>query len=467
MSEICQDADLIKAAEIIQAQDAVTIISHIDADGITSESILSQAIARLDIPVKTTFIRQLDPLTLHQIPQDDSLKIFSDLGSGQQILIEQLGLKSDQVIIVDHHVSQPGEREYLEVNSLKYGDQKVSAAGIAYLIAKELDSANRDLAKLAIVGNVGDMMDREDLCLTGIARTILQDAIDHGNVEVWERDLNIYGISTRPLPNALAYTDDIEIPGISNDISGAGRFLERLGISPLHGKIWPVWQDLSFEQKQHVTSALVEHVIAHNRSTERMFIDHYLFLDERRDYGPLRNASEYATLLNSCGRWSKPALGSAICRGDRGASYQEADIMLRNHRSKIREVLEYITDKGVSEYSHMLFIHVGGLFPDTIVGIGAGMALSRLNPKKPILIMCEDSMDETVTKVSMRTKPDVIKSGVDLQKALLMASERHGGSGGGHKIAAGAFIPKEVEREFIEDVNRILAEQFEASESNS
>jgi RecJ-like exonuclease len=463
MSDIRPDADLAAAAEVILAQDAVTIISHIDADGITSESILSQAISRLDISVKTTFIRQLDPLTLHQIPQDDSLKIFSDLGSGQQILIEQLGFESDQVIIVDHHVSQPSEREYLEVNSLKYGEHKTSAAGIAYLIAKELDNTNKDLAKLGVVGNVGDMMDREDLCLTGLSRVILNDAVDNGNVEIWERDLNIYGISTRPLPNALAYTDDIEIPGISNDISGAQRFLERLGISPVQGRMWPVWQDLSFEEKQHVTSALVEHVIAHDRSTDRMFIDHYLFLDERRDYGPLLNASEYATLLNSCGRWSKPGLGSAICRGDRGASYQEADIMLRNHRSKIREVLEYITDSGVSEYSHMLFIHVGALFPDTIVGIGAGMALSRLNPKKPILIMCEDSMDETVTKVSMRTKPDVIKSGVDLQAALSMAAERYGGSGGGHKIAAGAFIPKNVEREFVEDVNRILAEQHSHS----
>jgi RecJ-like exonuclease len=463
MNHICPDADLAATAEIIQASNTVTIISHIDADGITSESILSQSISRLDIPVQTTFIRQLDPLTLHQIPQDDSLKIFSDLGSGQQTLIEQLGFPKDQVIIVDHHVSQPGESEYLEVNSLKYGEHKTSAAGMAYLIAKTLDSSNRDLAKLGIIGNVGDMMDRQDLRLSGIAHTILKDAVSHGNVDVWERDLNIYGISTRPLPNALAYTDDFEIPGISNDVSGAQRFLERVGVSPLQGKTWPVWQTLPFEQKQVVTSALVEHIVAHGRSTERMFIDHYLFFDERREYGPLLNASEFATLLNSCGRWSKPMLGSAICRGDRGASYREADIMLRNHRAKIREVLEYITDKGVSELSHMFFIHVGALFPDTIVGIGAGMALSRLNPRKPILIMCEDSMDETVTKVSMRTKPEVIKSGVDLQAALSTVAERYGGSGGGHKIAAGAFIPKNVEKEFVVDVNRILAEQFRTS----
>lgn len=135
--------------------------------------------------------------------------------------------------------------------------------------------------------------------------------------------------------------------------------------------------------------------------------------------------------------------------------------MLRNHRSKIREVMAYITDTGVSELSHMLYIHVGDRFPDTIVGIGAGMSLSRLNPDKPILVMCEDSLDPTQTKISMRTRPEVVAKGVDLQKALSIACERYeGSSGGGHRIAAGAFIPREAEREFIEDVNRILGQQY-------
>jgi len=107
---------------------------------------------------------------------------------------------------------------------------------------------------------------------------------------------------------------------------------------------------------------------------------------------------------------------------------------------------------------------VGGRFPDTIVGIGAGMALSRLNPEKPILIMCEDSLDPSMTKISMRTRPEVVSKGIDLQQALTLACEgREGCSGGGHRIAAGAFIPKDQERAFIEDVNRILAQQYAQS----
>ena len=337
----------------------------------------------------------------------------------------------------------------------------MSAAGVSYLLARELDTINTDLAKLAIIGNVGDMMDREHLCLIGPAREILRDGITSGAVELWEHDLNIYGISTRPLPQSLAYSDDMEIPGVSRDPDGAGKFLERIGITPLQPNRWPVWEDLSFDQKQQVCSAVIEQMMAHGKDTTRLFADHYLFPDEDKHQASLRNASEFATMLNSCGRWQRPELGGAICRGDRVAAYREAEHMLRNHRSKIREVMLYITDTGVTELSHMLYIHVGGRFPDTIVGIGAGMALSRLNPEKPILIMCEDSLDPSMTKVSMRTRPEVVSRGVDLQQALSQACEGHEGcSGGGHRIAAGAFIPRDHERAFIEDVNRILAQQY-------
>jgi RecJ-like exonuclease len=462
------DEDVRAAADVILSRSCATVISHIDADGITSESILAQALIRAGISVRTVFIRQLDPLTLHEIPDDNSLKIFADFGSGQQSLLKEKGLKSEDVVIIDHHVSQPADTGFLEVNCLLHGYEKMSAAGVSYLVAREMDDINKDLAKLAVVGNIGDMMDREHLRLSGPAREILNDGVCHGNVEIWEHDLNIYGISTRPLPNALAYSDDVEIPGVSHDPDGARRFLERIGIRPVSPNRWPVWEELLFEDKQIVVCAIIDQMVAHGKSIDRLFSDHYIFPDESFSRATLRNASEYATLLNSCGRWKRPELGGQICRGDRVAAYREAEQMLRNHRSKIREVMEYIADTGVSELSHMLYIHVGDRFPDTIVGIGAGMSLSRLNPEKPILIMCEDSLDPSKTKISMRTKPDVVNKGVDLQKALSTACERYeGSSGGGHRIAAGAFIPREAEQEFIEDVNRILRQQYAQKSSDT
>lgn len=446
------------AARIADASSA-TVISHIDADGITSEAILAQALSRAGISVKTRFVRQLEPMAMRHVPHDDSLKIFVDLGAGQQNLLEEHGLREDEVVIIDHHVSQDVNTPFLQANGITHGYDKLSAAGIAYFTARELDDANFDLAQLAVVGNVGDMMAREHCGLIGPAREIVEDGVRAGCVEVRKRDLNCYGISTRPLHVCLSYNDDPYIPGISNNVQGALKFLEKIGIAPRTGSgKWRVWEEYTFDEKRTIMSALVEQLIAHGESINRIFSENYIFPKEAMGT-PLRNASEYATVLNACGRWARPDIGSAVCRGDRAGAYQEAEHMLRHHRSIIRELVEYILDHGVSELSHLQHLHVGERFPDTIIGIGAGMALSKLNWKKPIMIMCYLPDDPELVKVSMRTNERMVSAGIDLQQALLLAATESGGAGGGHKIAAGAFIPKTAEKEFAFRVNEILAEQ--------
>jgi len=453
--------DVKAAAEQIAAAPEITIISHIDADGIACEAILSQAISRQEIPVRSVFVRQLEPLTMPQVPSDKSLKIFSDLGAGQQNLMEARGLSDNEVIIVDHHVSQACERQYTQVNCLPYGYTRMSAAGVSYLIAKEMDNINIDLAKLAVVGNVGDMMAREKCGLVGPAREIIvEDGVRYGNVEVRKRDLNCYGTATRPVYLSLAYNDDPFVKGISNNPEGARHFLKRLGIRQQtpDGR-WLVWEELETEDKRAIITALARQLIANGESVDRLHAETYGFPDEI-PRTPLRNAPEYATVLNACGRWAKPAVGGAILRGDRGTAYREAEHMLNNHRAILRDLLQFIIETGVTEIENLQYLHVGDRYPDTIVGIGAGMALSKLNSKKPILVMCTVPEDPNLTKVSMRTTERVVEKGIDLQQAISDASAEYGGGGGGHKIAAGAYVPKSAEQEFVTRVNKILGEQF-------
>lgn len=447
------------AAQEIVTHDEVTLISHIDADGIAGEAILAQALSRAGIRHTSVFVRQLEPMTMHQVPKDGTFKIFCDLGAGQQNLIEERGLTEDEVLIIDHHVSQPAGKVYPQVNCLTHDIGKMSAAGVAYFVAMEMDHANVDLSAVAVVGNVGDMMAREDCGLVGPAREIALQGAEAGCIKVIPRDLNCYGTSTRPLHVCLAYNDDPFLPGITNNVNGALRFLQKVGIeTQTPGKRWLVWEELSPEDKRLVTSALVQQIISSGERADRLFSESYLFPNEA-PRTPLRNAQEYATLLNACGRWTRPRVGGAICRGDRGQAYREAEHMLTNHRTVIRELLEYILNTGVRELSHIQFIHVGNRYPDTIVGIGAGMALSRLNMQKPIMVMVEQPEDPCVTKVSMRTTEKVIARGIDLQQALTEASAEFGGAGGGHRIAAGAFIPRESEEHFVNRVNQIIGYQ--------
>lgn len=455
--------DVSRAAEMIREANAATLISHIDADGITSEAIISQAVSRLGIPVNPVFVRQLEPMTMKHIPDDDTLKIFTDLGGGQQNLLEEAGIPTDKVLILDHHISQPapGGTEYFQVNSQFYGEEytKCSAAGIAYLVARKLDPANKDLAKLSVVGNVGDMMARENRGLVGVARWIAEDGADFGQIRI-SRGLNCYGLSTRPLHICLSNADDPQIPGISGKPGEAAALLFRTGIyeSPSDQRLW---EELSPEEEKMLTSTLAEQMIANGESPNGLVAELYFFPDEM-EKTPLRNASEYATMLNACGRWTKPKIGEAVCFGDRGQKYREAEHMLRHHRSIIRELCEYIIETGVEDIGSIQVIHTGEKYPDTIVGIGVGMALSKLDTNKPILVMCSVTDEPDLVKVSMRTYEKVLRRGVDLQEALVTAAAEVGGAGGGHNIAAGAYIPKGCENDFTRRVNELVEGQLTA-----
>jgi single-stranded-DNA-specific exonuclease len=456
-------SDLRQAASLLLTAEKVTLVSHIDADGITSATLLEIALQREGIPVTPHFVRQLEPFAMRTVPKNGGLTVFTDLGAGQQNLIRDHGFQEEGVLIVDHHVGQPCGMAYPQLNALTYGYSKLSAAGVAYFLAREMNPENLDLAKLGVIGNVGDMMAREDLGLTGPAREILEDGITCGQIQMVGKDLNCYGISTRPLHISLAFSDDPYISGITNDPSAALRFLQRLGIERKTSQGgWRVWEDLCQEEKRTIISALAQQLLVQGQSPQRLLSEAYLFPSEY-PRTPLRNASEYATLLNACGRWAKPLIGRAVCLGDRGGYYREAEHMLAHHRTVIRELLQFILEKGVSELSHLQYLHVGERFPDTIVGIGAGMALSRLNRNKPILIMVRLPEDPTMTKVSMRTNDTMVQRGIDLQAALIQASSHCGGEAGGHRIAAGAYIPGHVEEEFVHHVNRILSEQCPAT----
>lgn len=455
-------ADIRQGADRLADSEEVRIISHIDADGIASEAILAETCARAGIPHTTVFIRQLEPLTIGLVPKGPGLTLFTDLGAGQQQLLADSGFSENEVLIVDHHVSQDCDVPYLQVNCLPHGFGKMSAAGVSYFIARELDRANTDLARVAVVGNVGDMMAREDLGLTGPARKIVTDGEMRGDIRVDRKNLNAYGISTRPVHICLAYCDDPFIPGISNNPQNALHFLEGLGV-PVRDErgVWLVWESLGKEHQKTVISALIEQLTAHGEPVDRLLAETYTFPGEELKK-PVRNAPEFATVLNACGRWERPDIGSAICRGHRGEQFFLAERMLTNHRAVIRDLLQFILESGVTELSHLQFIHVGSRYPDTVVGIGAGMALSRLNWEKPILVMCDLRLEPHVTKISMRTNERMVKRGVDLQQVLTIASGEIGGAGGGHRIAAGAYIPKEREQWFVERVNELLGEQSSA-----
>ena len=89
-----------KVAQRLRDASRVMIISHIDADGISSGSIASYALDHIGIEHEIQFVKKLDEALIKELEKaDHELVWFTDLGSGYANLLGNLN-----VVITDHHV---------------------------------------------------------------------------------------------------------------------------------------------------------------------------------------------------------------------------------------------------------------------------------------------------------------------------------------------------------------------------
>lgn len=172
----------------------------------------------------------------------------------------------------------------------------------------------------------------------------------------------------------------------------------------------------------------------------------------------MRDASEYATLLNSTGRYDKAEIGFHVCLGDRIKYYYKATKLLHEHRTNLANSLNYVKKIGFIQLENIQYFDGGDKIKETIIGIVAGMSigLKGYNINKPIIALANSGNE---IKVSSRATNDLIKKGINLSKAMYIASEIVGGAGGGHDIAAGATIQKTKIIMFIKIIDEIIGKQ--------
>jgi single-stranded-DNA-specific exonuclease len=459
-------------AQRLLAADAVLLASHIDADGLTSAAVATTALERADLPFEAVFEKQLDEESIAGLAaREYDTVLFTDFGSGQLDVISEHERAGDfQPVIADHHQPADATTEY-HLNPLLEGidgASELSGAGAAYVLARALaaeqsvdaPTANRDLAALTVVGAVGDMQAVGGE-LVGANQGIVAEGIEAG-VLAEGTDLSLYGKQTRPLPKLFEYATDVTIPGISGDEAGAVRFLQDLDVDCKRTGEWRTWADLDDDERQTVASALVKHAVRRGVPADK--IDSlvgttYTLVDEPSGT-ELRDASEFSTLLNATARYERADVGLAVCLGDRDDALDRAQRLLANHRRNLSEGLDWVTEHGVTQETHVQWFDAGDAIRETIVGIVAGMAIGAngVAADKPIVAFARKNDEET--KVSSRGTGALVRQGLDLSVVMREASRAVGGDGGGHDIAAGATVPAGEEEVFVDAADEILAEQL-------
>lgn len=414
----------------------IHLISHYDTDGITAAAILSRTLERLKIQFSSKIIKHLDEREILYFPKD-KLIILLDLGSG---VLEQLSKTEQEIIIIDHHEIRERPTPNIKIlNPHLINSEDLCSAELIYLISKQISLENKDLAHLAILGMVGDTLEKD---INKIRNKIIRDA----NLQI-KRGVLIYP-STRPLDKALEYNSHPFIPGVTGNPQGTYELLKEAGIEKI-GKTFKSLIDLNGQEMKNLATAIML------RLSAKEYSDYIGNLYLLRFLNKIEDVRELSAMINACSRMDKPEIALLLCLGNNSAKKRAERIYVK-YRQHIISGLKYINEQGPIEGKHYVIINAKDQVKDTIIGTLASiLSFSKLYKEGTIIIAM--AYNEDKIKVSARMAGKNPKTSRNLKHLMESITTTLGnGESGGHKQAAGCTIRIEDEEKFIELLKRKL-----------
>jgi RecJ-like exonuclease len=436
----------------VDKRETIRIVSHLDCDGITACAILIKALNNENRRYSISILQQLNKRVINELSRENyHTYIFADLGSGLVKTINEV-LHDRKIFILDHHeFDKEAKTDLVHVNPHIFGidgSKEISGSGVVYSFAKELNKKNESMAHIAIIGAIGDVQEEDGF--KEMNNQILKKAVESGHIKV-RKGLKVFGSQTKPLHKTLEYCNDPNIPGVSGSESGAIQFLQQLGINPKRGSQWRKLVQLTDGEMEKLIAAIVMKR-CNETNPEDVITNNYILLKEKVE-STLRDAKEFSTLLNACGRLNKASLGIGVCLNDKKMKekalrtlddYKKEIIKSKRWYEDNKDSNDVIADKG------FVIVNAKDNILGTVVGTLASM-LSRTNDfDKDTLVMSLGRLIDNYTKVSLRIvgKNPSNNDLSEIVREIIMGIPDC--EAGGHCDAAGAIIPTSKEKEFID-----------------
>jgi len=443
-----------KISDTIKSKKSILVTTHLDCDGITSGSIISKALIREGARCTVRTTNEFSQNIVEQLEKENKgLHIITDLAGGfARNLDEKVG---DNWIVLDHHQIPDEEIDNQNViNAWKFGIDggiEICAGGMAYLASTALNKNNRDLSGIAVVSALGDRQDQGDKkSFVGENKNIAKTAKELGLINI-DLDLLLVGRETRPLPDALAFTSQPFIEGLTWNRDTCLAILNSTGIQLKDGARWRVTADLDHDEKRKIIESITKFTKGKNATEIMNELIGYTYTFPREDKRSfLRDGREFSTMLNSCGRINRSGVGISICMGDRNRMLQEGEKILAQYRSKIREYMKVLGNERwrTNSDQNCVMINAEGLVPETMTGTISSLIAGSPKNLGKIVILRTDGAEGTV-KFSSR-KSNTCNSDVNLSDLMRNGAQKFDGVGGGHDAAAGAKITKDKLDDFLD-----------------
>jgi len=430
----------------------IRIVSHLDCDGICACSILIKALNNENRKYSVSIVQQLNKQVIEELSNENNeCIIFSDLGSGQLSNINCF-LNEKKIFILDHHELEKADinENIVHVNPHLFGidgGNEISGAGVVYMFAEHLDEKNKEFAHLAVIGAIGDIQEKNGF--SELNNEILEKAVEYKKIRV-ERGLRFFGIQTRPIHKVLEYSSDPYIPGVSGSESGAIQFLHQIGIDPKNKKGWKTISKLDEDEMKKLVTGIIMKRIDEDKP-EDVLGNIYILNNEKED-SPLKDAKEFSTLLNSCGRLNNASFGIGTCLGDEKIKQKAIENLASYKREIVKAIRWYEGNKkgsGVLNGKGYIIINAKDKIKSTIIGTLASILSKSNGMDEGTFIISMAYTEEDTIKASLRIASK--KNDIDLRSLMKRITEKiKGAEAGGHINASGAMVPIKEESYFIE-----------------
>jgi single-stranded-DNA-specific exonuclease len=411
----------------------ILIISHFDTDGITSASIMIKTLKKLDKRFSIKIKKSLEEQFIYDLPKDKII-LFLDLASNS--LSHITNAKLNNVFIIDHHeVTQVVPENISIINPELNGKEKISGAGLTYLFCKEILPENKECAKLAVLGMIGDCLEKN---IDKLNNGILNDS------EIKKRRGVLIYPSTRPLNRALEFCSNPYVPGVTGNIKGVLEMLREINLNPT-SKGYPSLIELNEEEMQKLVTAIM---LRKPKARNQQIIGDIFLL---KFFNKLEDAREMSAMINACSKLEKPEIAIQLCMEIPKAK-KKAEAVHAKYKQHLISGLRFAEKMEKIQGKNFIIINAKENIRDTMIGtIISILSNSSVYEEGTIIFgmaYCEDKI-----KISSRCCGEGTRN---LREILSDIIEKTEGETGGHEFAAGAIISKEKENEFIDLLKKTL-----------
>lgn len=436
-------ADFKKALEFVKKNNNFFIITHDDVDGLGSSYMLRRLMRVLGKSFYLQKVGMLHPspelTNITKRSQNYSCVIYCDIGSSFLEKCKEIS-NGRPTLILDHHEVVGEFPESIQINPLKYGEdglQNCCGTVLAFLLLcmtgpKEL--YRKESIQVLLAGITGD---KQDLAPTHtnkrLFQVLLEEKILLRSEYFFDSNFNIedflttgFGLYFKEFQNSKTMFS----------------FCKSLQIGP-KSQISKIPSSV----KDNFKKAILDE-ISKFPPTSKIFqkLERYYTLEKgQKTY--CRDTYELFEAFQS----SNQIDFNDVCPNSR-----KNNLLIRDNWRMKRNKLSYFLKTLISTSGDTF-----SFLSTSTKGLGPFLSETYfyfINPSQKHIQFLHRVNNSNVM-LSARTTLDFVAKGVDLSEVMSGLARKYGGSGGGHKVAAGAKIPLVQKKELIHQIEIMLKSQ--------